>query len=952
MLQNIDSANRSNVAQNCNERASEKLESVCSVPCRDRALRHEDNTSRRSLLLSTAVAALICAADGMQLAGAQSVTATGDLNHSPPGGTQNWPVGDDLVVGDAGPGTLLIDAGGTVNNNSGYVGYQAGGVGTVTVQGSDGSGNASTWTNNGQLVIGVEPGSNGTLNILDGGRVTNTTDVSIAWYNGSTGNVTVSGTGSTWESPSGFGFRIGDGGTGTLDINDGGVVRSGQGLIGVQSGSDGRVTVSGPGSAWIPVDNIYVGFEGTGNLEVLNGAAVSTEQNGGGAATIYVGLYDGSQGTVTVSSSTADISTLSVTDDLRVGVGGAAVMNIEKGGLVRVGDNVHIADTGTSSGTLHLNGDATGRGILETGSVVSGMGTVVDLDLNGGILRANRNEANFLNGFTALTVGTEGAWVDTNGHNIGISTAFTGTSTFNKLGAGTLTLTGNSSTFTGNTEVQAGTLQVDGILGGPTDVLAGARLTGIGQVGATTNRGVIAPGHVGSLGTLTIAGNYTPAGGGIEIRTQLGDDSSPTDRLVITGSTSGTTPVTVTNFGGAGAQTTEGIKIIDVAGASSGTFTLLGTTTYEGDPAVVAGAYAYRLYQGGASTPSDGDWYLRSVLQSTSAPPETPLYQPGVPSYEAYPQILLGLNGVPTLQQRVGNRFWNDGNALSSTNNGNAVSGAFTETNGMWVRVEGGHSRIDPKYSTSGSEYEYDMAKTQVGIDALISQGDSGKLVGGLSVHYVHGSAESSWRYGVGNYGAGDISTDGYGLGGTLTWYGNNGFYVDGTVQATWYSSDLSAHPVGSLENSNDAFGYALSIEGGKRIAMSQGWSFTPQAQLVYSKARFDNFSDVFGASVRPGRDDSLQGRLGISLERQINRTHLYGIANVYNEFFDGTSVTVGNQSFKSRKDRLWAGIGFGGSHNWDNDKYSIYGEGILNTSLADGDSHGYGATIGFRMRW
>src|SRR5690606_33901338 len=124
----------------------------------------------------------------------------------------------------------------------------------------------------------------------DGGRVTNTTDVSIGRDNGSTGNVTVSGAGSTWESPSGFGFRIGDGGTGTLNINDGGVVRSGQGLIGVSSGSDGHVTVSGPGSAWVPVDNIYVGFEGTGNLEVLNGAAVSTEQNGGGAATIYVGL--------------------------------------------------------------------------------------------------------------------------------------------------------------------------------------------------------------------------------------------------------------------------------------------------------------------------------------------------------------------------------------------------------------------------------------------------------------------------------------------------------------------------------------------------------------------------------------------------------------------------------------------------------------------------------------
>ena len=70
-----------------------------------------------------------------------------------------------------------------------------------------------------------------------------------------------------------------------------------------------------------------------------------------------------------------------------------------------------------------------------------------------------------------------------------------GASSFNKLGAGTLTLSGNSAAFTGNTAIRAGTLQVDGILGGPVNVLAGARLTGTGRVGATTNQGVIAPGR-------------------------------------------------------------------------------------------------------------------------------------------------------------------------------------------------------------------------------------------------------------------------------------------------------------------------------------------------------------------------------------------------------------------------------------------------------------------------
>lgn len=903
------------------------------------------------------IAVFIWAADGAEPAHAQSVTSTGELNYVPSGGTQHWTIGDDLVVGDTNPGTLLIDAGGTVNNNWGYVGNQA--SGTVTVQGSDGSGNASTWTNNGLLIIGADVGGNGRLNITNGGAVVNTEAAIVGDQAGSTGYVFVSGAGSIWTSTPGFSLQIGSGGNGTLEIVNRGVVRSGQALIGYDSTGTGLVTVSGNESTWIARDNIYVGFAGIGELNVLNGATVQTYGPGGpaSAATIYLGHDNGGQGTVTVSSSTGNVSTLSASDDLIVGVSGSGTMTVEKGGLVTVGDNVHIGNAATASGAIHLNGDATGRGGLETGSVIAGAGAV-NLDLNGGVLRANRNEGNFLNGFAALTVGAEGAWFDTNAHTISISTDFTGTSTFNKLGAGTLVLTGNSSTFTGDAEVQAGTLQMDGTLGGTMNVLAGARLTGIGQVGVTTNSGVIAPGHVGSLGTLTVAGNYIPAGGSIEIRTQLGDDSSPTDRLVITGSTSGTTPVKVTNFGGGGAQTTEGIKIIDIAGASNGTFTLVGNTTYQGAPAVVAGAYAYRLYQGGASTPADGDWYLRSALQNTSTPTNTPLYQPGVPTYEAYPQILMGLNGLPTLQQRVGNRYWRGSAAAASQGDdrrlqsGNETAAILTEGSGAWGRIETMHQTIKPEYSTSGSDYKYDMSKMQFGLDGILSESESGKLILGLLGHYVNGRANTEWRYGTGNYGAGRISTDGYGIGGTLTWYGEDGFYADGVAQATWYDSDLSAKPGHSLKNSNSGFGYALSAESGKRLRVSDRWTMTPQFQLIYSDVSFKRFDDVFGASVSPGKSNSLQGRLGLSLAYQADRTHIYGIANIYNEFLDGTSVNVGNEVFINRTDQVWGGLGIGGTYNWGNDKYSVYGEVSLNTSLANADSYGYGGVVGFRAKW
>ena len=47
------------------------------------------------------------------------------------------------------------------------------------------------------------------------------------------------------------------------------------------------------------------------------------------------------------------------------------------------------------------------------------------------------------------------------------------------------------------------------------------------------------------------------------------------------------------------------------------------------------------------------------------------------------------------------------------------------------------------------------------------------------------------------------------------------------------------------------------------------------------------------------------------------------------------------------------SGIGVGGSYNWNDDKYSLYGEASLNTSLANfADSYELKGTAGFRLKW
>ncbi len=483
--------------------------------------------------------------------------------------------------------------------------------------------------------------------------------------------------------------------------------------------------------------------------------------------------------------------------------------------------------------------------------------------------------------------------------------------------------------------------------------------------GDVTNAGTITTVDDAVGDVVIVGGNYNGNGGQMLFDVVLGDDSSKTDMVVINGDTSGTTNVGVNNVGGAGAQTNEGIRIIEVNGASNGYFSLIGDYTVGGKQAVVAGAYAYQLYQGGTSTPTDGNWYLRSQLKPTE--PETPLYQAGVPSYEAYPQALLGLNGVPTLQQRVGNRFW--------AGNGNKVvaqgadpvgtpyaapeeAGVAIEGNGVWGRIEGAHNSIEPRFSTSATDYDQNVFKLQAGIDGLLTETDSGKLIGGITIHYAHGKTDINSVY-----GDGEIRTDGYGFGGTLTWYGENGFYLDGQGQVTWYTSDLNSLLANTnLTNGNDGFGYTLSLEGGKRIAINPAWSLTPQAQLVYSNVDFDAFTDVFGSRVSIDRGESLQGRLGLTLDHEnswqndkglLDRTHVYGIANLYYEFLEGTKVDVQGVSFASRNDRVWGGLGIGGTYNWDDDKYSIYGEGLVNTSLNNfGDSYSVKGTVGFRMKW
>ena len=148
-----------------------------------------------------------------------------------------------------------------------------------------------------------------------------------------------------------------------------------------------------------------------------------------------------------------------------------------------------------------------------------------------------------------------------------------------------------------------------------------------GDVNSTTSTVSMQDGKPGDVLTITSAldgtrGNYAGSNGMLNLDTVLANDSSMTDKLTVTGNTSGSTVIDVLNAGGAGAMTGAGIKVVQVDGNSASTdFTLKNGAVYAQAPG--AQKFEYRLYQGlNGGIPSwftnlasidPNDWYLRST---------------------------------------------------------------------------------------------------------------------------------------------------------------------------------------------------------------------------------------------------------------------------------------------------------------------------------------------------
>ncbi|EJO8298669.1 autotransporter-associated beta strand repeat-containing protein, partial [Salmonella enterica] len=513
-----------------------------------------------------------------------------------------------------------------------------------------------------------------------------------------------------------------------------------------------------------------------------------------------------------------------------------------------------------------------------------------------------------------------------------------------KRGAGTLIL-GAQNTYSGDTDVQEGTLWLaeTATIGsaGSAQAVNIAANAAFGGHNATVN------GHVNNQGslyfvdtftvngdvvnssamisgsdqpnnTLTIAGNYTGNDGHLYLNTQLGDDSSPTDKLIVTGDTAGSTTLHITNVNGLGAQTVNGIEVIEVGGQSDGDFTL-----YKGH--VDINAWTYTLKQDG------GDWYLRSESDDVPddggdvippddggdvtppddggdvtppddggevtppddggevtppdddgdvtppddggdvtppdddgdiTPPEGGDVTPVTPQYRADIGVYLGNQWMArnlqmqTLYDREGSQY-------------RSADGS------IWMRFKAG--KAESQAVNGNVDIDSDYSQFQLGGDILTWSDGAQSVTVGLMGSYINASTDSTGNRGAdGSQFSANGSVDGYNLGLYATWFADaqshRGAYIDSWYQYGAYNNSVDND--GLSASRYDSAAHAVSLETGYRydIALSNRntVSLTPQAQVTWQRYSADTVIDDGGTRISGQNDDSWTTRLGVRVDGKL----------------------------------------------------------------------------------
>ncbi|WP_193753540.1 autotransporter outer membrane beta-barrel domain-containing protein [Pantoea dispersa] len=527
----------------------------------------------------------------------------------------------------------------------------------------------------------------------------------------------------------------------------------------------------------------------------------------------------------------------------------------------------------SSANTLSLTDSAiSASGENATGILSKRQRTQADIKLaNTAITATGGTAVNVLTG-TSMNIDADNSVLS------GSTLLKTGYNTAEGSTAGSVVLNGsNNSLFEGNVDIDRSQTQDSQINLSGSSVWTGAssglntltlsdssqwNITGDSSVDAlSASNSTLNFTHDGAgFSTLTVNGNYSGDNSTLVMNAALGDDHSASDKLHILGDSSGSTDVVVNNAGGSGAQTIQGLNIIQVDGANNGEFRQKGR--------IVAGAYDYSLVKGA----DQHGWYLVSDKNGSEPDPvvtpgegeggqivEPPVNQHNMivrPEAASYSANLAAANTLFTtsMDDRPAETFYTD------------ASGQQQSTR-LWLHNSAGHSRV--KDSSGQLKSHTSRYAIQLGGDVA-----SGTLSGSDSLRLGamagYGNAQSKSRSAVSGYQSrGQVN--GYSLGVYGSWQQNaaeqSGAFVDSSLSYGWFNNSVKGDDIG--QQSYKSKGISASLAGGYRaqvatLSDSTSLWLRPQAQLNWQGVKADDVKEQNGSRVQATGQDNLQSRLGV----------------------------------------------------------------------------------------
>jgi len=450
------------------------------------------------------------------------------------------------IVGDSGVGSFTQTGGTNGNNQMLLVGNNPGSNGTYNLSGNgqllgsyeaigNGTFNQSGGTNNASFDLQVEAPNGGAVYNLSGSGMLSVSNVEII------GGFVISGTGTFNQSGGinlGYEVELGinTGTSGCYNLSGGSLFAPNQELIGESglgvftqtggtnnasaAGSLFRLGLGGPG-----IYNLNGGLLILSSLSLYSGSASFNFSGGtlmaGGAFLSNMPMTLGTSG----GGATFDTAGYAVTLSGSLS-GPGSLTKVDSGTLTLAAANTFNGNTLLSAGTLALGSPlALQNSTLDTsGSGVMSFGALTAATLGGLAGPGTLALSNSATSAVVVSVGNNNASTTYSG-------ALNGLGSLIKIGTGTLALTG-SNTYTGPTTINQGMLVVDGSLVSPVTVDSGGVLGGTGYLtsGTVNSGGTIAPGD--ALGTLHFGGNLFLAPGAA---LQFGLDTPSTSDMVSCG---------------------------------------------------------------------------------------------------------------------------------------------------------------------------------------------------------------------------------------------------------------------------------------------------------------------------------------------------------------------------------------------------------------------------------